>query len=162
MTDPDDHVATLGLQWAIKRSFIRYVARMADGQILGGPGLHMIDSSTFVFAPAESESEPDSGYLFFRGELRLQAHGGALSLRLANPRIDLTGPRAVLLIDAPDGSSPALPFVDFEAVRRPDQVNVSGWHGTDVRLTVEGVSLFAGYYGEGELFDDLIATVPER
>lgn len=146
----DDARPNPGLYWSIKRSFIRYVARMTDGDILGGHGLHMIDSSTFVFPSHEVP-------LHFRGDLRLQAHNGALALRIANPLIDLSDERGRILVDHPDGTGQPLPLVTFTV---PERDQSPTWTGTDVRLAVDAVSLFGGYYGEGEVFDDFIVVVP--
>ena len=147
-----------GLQWPIKRSFILYVARMTDGQILGGRGLRMHGSSTFVFTPAP-DVEPE--HLSFTGELRLSAHAGALSLRIANPMIDLRGERASMRIDHPDAPGAKLTFVTLNAHLDSVDASLLTWRGTDVRLTADAVPLFGGYYGEGEPFDDLTATVAQ-
>ena len=156
MGDTTDTSANLGLHWPIKRSFIRYVARMDDGQILGGHGVRLLDGSTFVFAP---ETGDVAGVLAFRGEVRLQAHGGALSVRIAHPRIDLRGERAVLTVDNPEGSGPAVPLVTFVAESAPADEGLTEWTGTDVLLRVEALPLFGGYYGEDEVFDDLSILV---
>lgn len=148
--------ADLGLHWPIKRSFIRYVARMDDGQILGGHGVRLLDASTFVFAPEPADA-PD--LLAFRGEVRLQAHSGALALRIAHPRVDLSGARAVLTVENPEGSGPPVRLVTFVATAGPAVAGLATWTGTDVRLTVEALSLFGGYYGEDELFDDLTMAI---
>ena len=150
----------LGLAWPIKRSFILYVARMTEGQVLGGHGLRMLDASTFLFPSHESASDE---VLAFDGELRLAAHAGALDLRIARPRVDLTAERAILLIDRPEGSGDPLPFVTFVLGPVVDAAGVHRLQGSDVRLTVEAVPLFGGYYGEGESFDDLSITMrPSR
>ena len=130
-----------GLHWPVKRSFILYVARLADGQILGGPGLQMRDASTFVFSPGGDANS-------FHGELRLSAHGGALSLRLANPRLDLDGERGLMRIDSAGGGE-AVPLVSFAW-----SDTGPGLSATDVRLQIDAVPLFGGYYGEDEQFDD--------
>lgn len=164
MTRPTDP----GLYWPIKRTFIAYVLRIADGQVMGGPGVTVIDAGTFVFAPNEQEDDamPEiDGTLPFRGELRLQAHNGSLGVRIANPQVDLgvdgSGERARVLIDDPEGSTRTVPLVTFVATADPDDTGLRRWTGTDVRLTVEAVPLFGGYYGEGEAFDDLtIVTAP--
>jgi Htaa len=152
----DDTVGTaadLELHWPVKRSFIRYVARMTDGQILGGHGVRLRDASTFVFP---SESVDDVGVLAFRGEIRLQAHGGALSVRLSDPRVDLRGQRALVTVENPEGSGPPVRLVTFVASSTSDDAGRVTWTGTDVRLAVEALPLFGGYYGEDEPFDDLV------
>ena len=157
----DDQVSAdeLGLHWPIKRSFIRYVARMDDGQILGGHGVRMIDARTFVFVPEPSD---DPGVLTFRGEVRLQAHGGALAVRIAHPQVDLSDDRAVLIVENPEGSGPPVRLVTFVATAGPAVAGLVRWTGTDVRLTVEALPLFGGYYGEDELFDDLTMAIAAR
>ena len=152
-----------GLYWSIKRTFIAYVLRIADGQVMGSPGVSVVDSGTFVFAPAD---DPAAGTMSadalpFRGELRLQAHNGALGVRIANPRVELGDEgldgRARIVIDDPEGSTRTVPLVTFVAAQDDDR-----WTGTDVRLTIEAVPLFGGYYGEGEVFDDLVVVAPPR
>lgn len=162
MEEGDDTTGTSGgleLHWPIKRSFIRYVARMADGQILGGHGVRLLDASTFAF-PLEPGEHLEA--LPFRGEVRLQAHGGALSVRLAHPRVDLRGERAILTVDSPEGSAAPVPLVTFVAASRTAASGIRGWTGTDVRLAVEALPLFGGYYGEDEPFDDLVIVSPAR
>jgi hypothetical protein len=152
MNDTTKAPAAFELHWPIKRSFIRYVARMQDGQILGGHGVRLLDASTFVFPPASTD-EP--GVLAFGGEVRLQAHGGALSVRIARPRVELEGDRAVMTVDDPEGAGPRVRLVTFVAGLGPGDGGLTEWTGTDVRLTAEALPLFGGYYGEDEAFDDL-------
>lgn len=156
MSEAADPADALGLRWAIKRSFILYVARMTDGQILGGHGVRMLDASTFVFAP---DTSPEPDVLAFRGEVRLQAHAGALAVRIAHPRVDLRGDRAALIVDHPEGSGAPLRLVTFAAAAAPADSGLLTWTGTDVRLTVEAVPFFGGYYGEDQEFDDLALTI---
>jgi hypothetical protein len=159
MTDAPDAPADLELHWPVKASFIRYVARMADGQILGGHGVRLLDASTFAFA---SEPVDHVGMLAFRGEIRLQAHGGALSVRIAHPRVDLRGQRALVTVENPEGSGPPVRLVTFVASSTSDDAGHVTWTGTDVRLTVEALPLFGGYYGEDEPFDDLVIVPTAR
>jgi len=167
-----------GLYWPIKRAFIAYVLRIADGQVMGSPGVTVVDSGTFVFAPVEHGDEPPhqpadddtvseaDGALAFRGELRLQAHNGALGVRIANPRVEFgsdgSAERARVLIDDPDGSTRSVPLATFVAAAEGDDTGLRRWTGTDVRLAAEAISLFGGYYGEGEVFDDLTIVAAPR
>ena len=66
-------------------------------------------------------------------------------------------------IDGQEPGQPALQLVTFEAEEQEAPEGRRRWAGTDVRLTVEAVPLFGGYYGEGESFDDLSITIrPSR
>jgi hypothetical protein len=85
-------------------------------------------------------------------------------VRIANPRVELHGTdeRARILIDDPEGSARSVPLVTFVVTTEPDESALLRWTGSDVRLAVEAVPLFGGYYGEGELFDDLRMVVAAR
>ena len=152
--------ATPGLHWSIKRAFVLYVARIADGQILGSPGLQMIDASTFVWAPTSSPAaQPGAGTrLAFRGAVRFGAHNGALAFQVADPWIEITAERSHLSIAGE--ASARIPFVEFTAQEDVDDGSSRGWRGTDVRLSEAALPLFAGYYGAGEAFDDLRIVLP--
>jgi hypothetical protein len=150
-----------GLYWPIKRSFVMYVLRIADGQVSGSPDVSVVDGGTFVFAASDDATAPDVHV--FRGELRLQAHNGELFVRVANPRVELVdGGRSRIVIDHPDGASGAVPMVTFVATACADEERPAHWTGSDVRLCVEAVPLFGGYYGEDEAFDDLVIVPAAR
>ena len=150
-----------GLYWPIKRSFVMYVLRIADGQVSGSPDVAVVDGGTFVFAVCDDPADPDVHC--FRGELRLQAHNGELFVRVANPRVELVvSGRSRIVIDHPDGGSGPVPLVTFVATASSDEDGPLHWTGSDVRLCVEAVPLFGGYYGEDEAFDDLVMIPAAR
>lgn len=150
-----------GLHWSIKRSFVLYVARMADGQILGSKGVQMTDASTFLWAPTAFRQEPAALQMEFGGAVTFGAHAGALSFRVADPHVDLKPGRSLMTVAGE--SAVRVPFVDFHAEEQPTD-ETSGalrrWVGTDVRLAEEALAMFAGYYGAGESFDDLEIVLP--
>lgn len=151
--------ATPGLHWPIKHSFVLYVARLTDGDILGGPGVGMTDPRTFVWQADETMTVADHGSagLACTGEVVFSAHAGALSCRIARPRLELAGEGSLMTI-AGEGDG-RIPFVDFTAM--PDsQADGRVWQGSRVRLREEALALFAGYYGAGEEFDDLRIVLP--
>jgi len=153
--------STPGLHWSIKRSFVLYVARMADGQILGSTSVQMTDASTFLWAPTASRQEPAALQIDFGGAVTFGAHGGALSFRVADPQVELTSGRSRMTV----ASSGAIrvPFVDFRAEEAPAEAtsgSLRRWFGTDVRLVEEALPMFAGYYGAGESFDNLTIVLP--
>ncbi len=150
-----------GLHWSIKRSFVLYVARMADGQILGSKGVRMTDASTFLWAPTAFRQEPAALQMEFGGAVTFGAHAGALSFRVADPQVELRSGRSRMTVAA-EGAG-RVPFVDFRADEEPrDETSGSPrrWIGTDVRLAEEALPMFAGYYGAGESFDDLEIVLP--
>lgn len=148
---------TPGLYWPIKRSFVLYIVRIADGEIRGGPGVRMSDPSTFHWDWAGSpEGTTSSTTVTFRGDLVFRAHNGALSFRVTEPAVDLAGERATLTVAADEGR---LTMVTFEAVA-DESAGRRAWRGVDVRLTDEALAMFAGYYGAGEQFDDLRIVEP--
>ncbi|GAA1948066.1 hypothetical protein GCM10009798_04020 [Nocardioides panacihumi] len=139
-----------GLAWAVRASFLAYVAGLPDGRasVSGGATLTFDDPQRVIFAPDPEHTTAVE--LAYRGDLRLAGHGGLLFVRLANPRLRLDGDRAVLSVDDPrseDGSGPRLDLVRL-------RLDEDG-SGRDVRLLAAGVPLFNHVYAEGEPFDDL-------
>ncbi len=146
------------LRWPIRSSFLRYVAGLHDGRasVSAGADLTTDDPQVVVFPADPALTTPE--LLAFSGDLRLGGHGGLLFVRLARPHIALPpdGERALLTVDDPlveDGSGPRLPLVTLAVARTG-----SGWRGTDVRLTEEGVGLFNHVYQAGDAFDDLAVS----
>lgn len=148
-----------GLHWSIKRTFVLYVARLADGQILGGHGAGMADESTFIWPPATNDQGgADPGpRLAFTGDIVFRAHAGALSFRIADPIVDLGPATSTLTVASESGR---IPLVTFTAHELAAPAGFASWRGVDVRLAEESLAMFAGYYGAGEPFDDLTLTVP--
>lgn len=145
------------LRWSIRASFLRYVAALPDARASVSAGALLTrDDPQVVVYPADPDATTAS-LLAFRGDLRLAGHGGLLFVRLAGPRIALhhDGP-AVLSVEDPhteDGSGPRLPLVTLTMTRTE-----TGWSGTDVALTQDGVALFNNVYPAGAEFDRLEIT----
>jgi len=135
-----------GLRWEIKRSFLRYIARMPDGACSVTDGADPVDESAFRFEPA--------GDLRFRGVVRFSGHHGFLFVRIADPELQVDGTRGTLTIA---GEPARVPLVTCELSAEPDGTT----KGTAVRLTAEGAELFNAVYPAGEPFDDFTIH-PER
>jgi hypothetical protein len=147
------HAPDAQLRWSIRTSFLRYVAALPDARasVSGGATMTTDDPQLLLF-PHDAEAST-SDVLAFSGDLRLSGHGGLLFVRLADPRIDHSGERAVLSVADPateDGSGPRLPLVTLALSR-----SETGWSGSDVELCSEGVALFNHVYPEGAPFDPL-------
>jgi len=141
-----------GLRWGIKRSFLRYIARMPDGACSVTDGADPVDESAFRFESA--------GDLRFRGDVRFSGHHGLLFVRIADPELLVDGTRGTLTVAGdprdPDGPE-RVPLVTFELTDAGDGTT----NGTVVRLTPHGAELFNSVYPAGEPFDDFTIH-PER
>lgn len=90
------------LQWGVKQSFRNYVG-MAGGTTEVGAGAQQSEDGAFVFAAAEGDLALDAegklqGRGGFTGEVKFQAHGGMLSVFLADPAIEVDDKGAALTV----------------------------------------------------------------
>lgn len=90
------------LQWGVKQSFRNYVG-MAGGTTEVGAGAQQTEDGAFVFAAAEGDLALDAegklqGRGGFTGEVKFQAHGGMLSVFLADPAIEVDEKGAALTV----------------------------------------------------------------
>lgn len=82
-----------GLAWGIKDSFLAYVERWPEASVEMAPGTGRLPDGRFYFTP---DPERPEGALWFRGGVRLRAHGGLLDVSLADPRVETRGTARVL------------------------------------------------------------------
>ena len=90
------------LQWGVKQSFRNYVG-MAGGTTEDGAGAQQTEDGAFVFAAADGDLALDAegklqGRGGFTGEVKFQAHGGMLSVFLADPAIEVDDKGAALTV----------------------------------------------------------------
>ena len=90
------------LQWGVKQSFRNYVG-MAGGTTEVGAGAQQTEDGAFVFAAADGDLALDAegklqGRGGFTGEVKFQAHGGMLSVFLADPAIEVDDKGAALTV----------------------------------------------------------------
>jgi hypothetical protein len=121
------------LVWGIRTSFREYVAALEDGR--------------FVVDGAEADED---GFAFprsvdgaFGGRVRITAHGGALDVTLADPRIEPDGTRVVLTADTGDGRLALVRLLD---VADATTFAEDGGVAADVALTIEGAAWLGGVY----------------
>lgn len=131
------------LRWAIRSSFVDYIAALEDGVIEGARD----ETGAFVFAaegipaPAgEQSTGAAEGSARFGGTVSLRGHAGALSLTIADPWVSVEHGRGALSVRVADG-------------RRIELVTLAGAADTatgvrfdDVELTIDGAGLFDGNY----------------
>jgi hypothetical protein len=168
-----------GLRWAIKPSFVGYVARARDGRAYLSDGAAVNEDNELLFeldghtspvehtgaaAPAADDgADGHSDHTFtFRGDVRFTAHYGMLFVRIARPRVTLRGTEGELTVvdpESPDGAA-RLRLVTFTVAGPAVQDGVRRWDAADVQLTAEGAVLFGEVYQASEPFAPLMITIP--
>lgn len=152
-----------GLRWAIKYSFLGYVARMPDGQAYLGAGVGVTEQNELVF-PLDEEETRVPGVFAFGGDVRFAGHYGMLFVPIARPRVEVHAGRAEMTIADPaskDGGA-RLRLVEFDLAEPEHDGDLERRDATDVRLAAEAVELFGDVYQAGEPFEPLAITVPTR
>lgn len=152
-----------GLRWAIKTSFVGYVARMPDGRAFVGSGAAVTERNELVF-PLEEHVSGDEHTFTFGGDVRFQGHYGLLFVRISRPRIVVRDGKAELTVDDPASKEgKRLPLVTFELTGpETEDDDTERWEAADVRLTPDGVELFGDVYRPGEPFDPLTVIAPRQ
>jgi hypothetical protein len=153
-----------GLRWGIKRSFLRYLSSLPDGQCSVTDGASALTDGVSpvpgpLFAFTADDDQPDGPtVLRYRGDVRFRGHFGFLRVRVADPWLEITGDEGKLsAIGIGSEPVPRRLLVTFR-VRREDGM---AFRGIDVRLTAEGSELFGDNYPVGESFDDFDFEMPQ-
>jgi hypothetical protein len=149
-----------GLRWGLKKSFLDYVFRMPDGQGSVGEGAVPVGDGDLFF---EHDAGNSTGEVWaFRGDVRFSGHFGMLFVRVAHPRLELDGTRAILSIEDPESraDAPRIPLVTATLQQVSGDEKTAVWGSDDVALTAEGVALFNDVYSAGEPFEPLIIQLP--
>lgn len=136
------------LVWGVKESFRRYVEG-AGGVIETSAGAQRAADGAIVFAAGEDRLTLGAdgsleGRGAFLGEVRFEAHGGMLAVRLIDPSIEI-GPTAAIITAA---DTPARDYrvevarLDLAAA----ETNAAGELVVPVTLAIEGSHLLGGHY----------------
>jgi hypothetical protein len=156
------------ISWGFKESFRSYISgAIALGQ-WSTSGDIGYQTPAFSFSGGQGYVMPDrsSAEVAFEGELIFEGHGGVLRTSLANPRLEIQGPRqAVLYVDVTGDTmdlvsvqATDVEFVTLRWTRAQESVDpASGlWEIAGVRatLTQAGSDAF-GTYLAGEVFDPM-------
>ena len=136
------------LQWGVKQSFRNYVG-MTGGTTEVGAGAQQTEDGAFVFAAADGDLALDAegklqGRGGFTGEVKFQAHGGMLSVFLADPAIEVDDKGAALTVaDTPSRNLRVeVGRLDLAAAT----TDPSGEIVIPVGLSIEGSRLLGDHY----------------
>ncbi|MFC3068577.1 HtaA domain-containing protein [Phenylobacterium soli] len=158
MTDqrqPAADAPIAALEWGVKQSFCNYV-RMAGGSIETAAGAEAVEGG-FRFPAAPGEGR-------FQGEVRFDAHGGMLAVRLADPAVEIGPGRAVLSIAdlSAGGRRVEIATLDLAAA----STEADGARLIPAALTLDGSFVLGDHYPPGTALDPLrlapVRLAPDR
>ena len=155
----------LGLRWAIKRSFLDYIARSPGGGGTLSDGAVATGSREVVFAP-DPRRPPvfgaEGAVHAFQGAVTFTAHFGSLLVKIANPWVTIRGGQGELTVLDPFrlGHSVRLRVAAFGIDDHLIADGFDHWFATDVRLAPEGCGLFNDVYLAGAPLEPITIIVP--
>lgn len=140
------------MEWGIKESFRRYFERLPDHRYDLQDGARRCSDGQIEFQVDPHTASADT--LAFRGAVQLTAHHGALSVRIADPRItlrDATEAELSAEVDSVDGQPVRMVIALLTAGRSdPDTPSRRVFQA---EVAEEGQFLFMGNYFAGDPMD---------
>lgn len=160
-------VTLVGLRWAIKGSFLDYIARAPGGTGALSDGALATETRQVVFGPDGEQrltADHDGRSLAFRGTVTFKAYSGVLFVRISNPAVTINdGIGELTVVDPFNGEGEQrLRLATFEI---EDHLIVDGfehWAASNVRLAQEGRELFNDVYPAGELLEPITIIVANK
>lgn len=158
MTSFDKFIAEgVSLEWGIKESFRAYFERLPDHSYQFADGARRDRDGQIVFQLVPESS--DHNRLVFKGAVLLEAHFGALSVKIANPVIERrAGSDEIGLsaeVDEQDGKPIRMLIATLERDLDGSETLVFR-----AQLADEGQYLFMGNYFAGDEMDPVSVTRP--
>lgn len=147
------------LSWGLKESFLNYVGRLPQSDVLVLRGADFdATRNEFVFPAVDVAGGPEDARLRFAGELQIVAHAGLLRLALSDPMVVVDGAWATLVCT--DRSNGAEREESCAIGRAPWPPVLSGreWQAP-LELAETGVHLFGENYPAGEVLAPLRLVV---
>ncbi|MDP3855388.1 HtaA domain-containing protein [Phenylobacterium sp.] len=161
MTEPQQ--ATLN--WGVKQSFRNYV-EATGGVTEAGGGAERAPDGEFIFAAAPGDGlrlDADGkleGHGTFLGEVRFEAHGGMLSVFLADPSLEISEAGAVLTVADSSARTRRVEIarLDLSAMTTGD----AGEIVLPAALSMDGIQLLGDHYPLRTALDPVRLTLAER
>lgn len=165
---PSCTVSAGTLSWGVKESFRSYISgSIANGEWTVSDDMRY-ETPSFIWDKVSGSVTPalDAGEVGFTGAVHFTGHDGAMSLDLANPRLELAADNTAYLVldigsaDTTSGGESAAQ-VDVRAAKLDLSTALSAG-GTELkidgavpRLTAEGATALNGAYGSYVAGEDL-------
>jgi len=155
----------VGLRWALKRSFLDYIARAPGGRGSLGDGATATELNEIVFKPDQRDlpaPAQDGTFRAFCGTVTFSGHFGMLLVRIANPWITIQEEHGELTVLDPfqrEGDA-RLRLASFDIEGHVIAGGFEHWSASDVRLAPEACTLFNDVYLPGEPLEPLKIVVP--
>ncbi|OAV51061.1 hypothetical protein A6F49_02730 [Enteractinococcus helveticum] len=160
MTDFSQFATTgVTLEWGLKESFRAYFERLSDHSYQFADGACRLNNGQFVYEIVPEAS--DRNKLVFSGTVQLEAHFGALSVKIAHPVIDQNASTGEI------GLSAEVDEHNGEPVRMLIATLEQSLDGAEslvfrAQLADEGQYLFMGNYFSGDELDPVSVVRPDR
>ena len=144
----ETHLKVTHLQWGVKQSFRGYV-EAAGGTITVNGGAERTPDGGFTFPIDEAsvtlgDDGKPTGRATFQGEVTFKAHGGMLSVFLAEPILEFSGDEAVLTVaDTPSRKyRTEVARMDLSAINRDE----AGLLILPTTLAMHGIQWLGDHY----------------
>lgn len=158
--------------WGVKESFRTYIEGPGGGAITTGDGATRNEDGSFRFPVVAGEVDPDTGFgeVQLGGSVHFTAHGGALDIMVADPRLEITASGSALYADAksqpmgpgePIDDHRDLVALDADAVEPALGPKAVRWNAIPAIITENGSPVFN--YSVGTAMDpvSLVARLPQ-
>lgn len=155
----------VGLRWALKRSFLDYIARTPGGRGSLSDGAVATELKEIVFGPDlgdRAASAQEGVFHAFRGTVTFTGHFGMLFVRISNPWVTIKAEQGELTIVDPfeQGGDARLRLATFIVDGHGIADGFEYWTAADVRLAPEASALFNDVYPADSPLEPLAIIVP--